>query len=91
MAWKPEERYIDCTYSQGMLRDEYAIEVTTHGTTFSLFADKSDVKIVDESEHKGLLRVLVQDADANLIALPAETLEQGRRFLMYPIDQLRSA
>jgi hypothetical protein len=91
MAGKPEVRYLDCTFSAGMLGNEYAVEIHIAGTTFSLFADKEDVQVVDEASHRGRLRVWIQDASANLISLPADTLEQGRRFLQVPIDQLRPA
>jgi hypothetical protein len=74
-----------------MLGNEYAVEFEVRGTLFSLFADKADVKVMDSVPGQGLLRVRIQDANADLIALPAETLEQGRRFLHYSIDQLLSA
>jgi hypothetical protein len=91
MARTPEEKYIPCTVSAGMLGNEYAVEFEVQGTAFSLFADKADVKVIDTVPGKGLLRVRIQDAGANLIALPADTLEQGRRFLHYSIDRLLSA
>ena len=93
MARKPKEsdKYIACIVYPGMLGDEYGVEIEVRGTTFTLFADKADVKVIDNVPGKGLLRVLIQDARANLISLPADTLEQGRRFLEYPINQLLSA
>ena len=93
MARKPKDTYIACTVFPGMLGNEFGVEIEVHGTTLSLFADQQYVKVMGTGTVPGigLLRVWIEDAGANLIALPAETLEQGRRFLQYPIDQLRSA
>jgi len=91
MARKPGDKYIECTVYPGMLGSEYGVEIEVRGTTFSLFADKADVQVVGNVPGKGWLRVLIQDEGANLISLPADTLEQGRRFLEYPINELRSA
>jgi hypothetical protein len=93
MARKPAEKYkyIACTIYPGMLGNEYAVEIEVRGTTFSLFADKADVIVADKVPGDGLLRVMIQDARTNLISLPGDTLEQGLRFLEFPIDQLQSA
>lgn len=84
------DKYTPCKYSPGMFEGEYAVEITLHGTTVSLFADEDDLIIIDPGSGMGLLRVTIQDEGGDLIALPAETLEQGRRYLRYPINQLRS-
>ena len=91
MEGKSEERFIICTFSSGMFEGEFAIELDIRGTVLSLFASRDDLKITNEKEGKGKLRVTVWDEAKGLIALPSETLEQGRRYLRYPIDQLLSA
>jgi hypothetical protein len=82
--------YITCTFTHGMLPSEYSVTFQLAGTVFSLFAPKSSVVVKDAKSGGGLLQVEVVDADHNVIALPAETAEQGRRFIEYPLDQLRT-
>lgn len=84
-------KFLACTVSPGMFPDEYVVEIEVEGAKFSLFVDSSDVQVVDTESGRGLLRVWVQDAAHDLIALPSETLEQGRRYLQYPVEKLRSA
>lgn len=91
MEGKTEEKFIACTFSSGMFEGEFAVEIDINGTLLSLFASRDDLKITDEREGKGKLRVTVWDKTKGLIALPSETLEQGRRYLQYPINQLLSA
>lgn len=91
MEGKTEEKFIACTFSSGMFKGEFAVEIDINGTLLSLFASRDDLKITDEREGKGKLRVTVWDETKGLIALPSETLEQGRRYLQYPINQLLSA
>ena len=91
MEGKTEEKFIACTFSSGMFEGEYSVELDINGTLLSLFASRDDLKITNESEGKGKLRVTVWDEAKGLIALPSETLEQGRRYLQYPIEQLLSA
>ncbi len=91
MEGKTKERYIVCTFSSGMFEGEFAVELDIDGTVLSLFANRDDLEITDESAGKGKLRVTVWDEAKGLIALPSETLEQGRRYLRYPISQLLSA
>lgn len=86
-----EEKFITCTFSPGMFEGEFAVLLNINGTVLSLFASQDDLQIIDESEGKGKLRVTVWDATNNLIALPSETLEQGRRYLQYPISKLLTA
>lgn len=88
MEGKSKERFIACTFSSGMFEGEFAIKLDIHGTVLSLFAGRDDLKITDEKEGRGKLRVTIWDEAKELIALPSETLEQGRRYLRYPIDQL---
>lgn len=87
----PESKFLACVVSPGMFPDEYVAEIEVDGARFSLFVDSADVQIIDAKSGQGLLRVWVQDSAQDLIALPAETLEQGRRFLQYPVGKLRSA
>ncbi len=91
MDGETEERFITCTFSEGMFDGEFAVVLDINGTVLSLFASQDDLKITDEREGKGKLRVTVWDEAKGLIALPSETLEQGRRYLRYPISKLLSA
>ena len=91
MEEKNEEKFIACTFSSGMFEGEFSVELDIEGTVVSLFANRDDLKITDKKEGKGKLRVTVWDESKSLIALPSETLEQGRRYLRYPISKLLSA
>lgn len=91
MEEKNEEKFIACTFSSGMFEGEFSVELDIEGTVLSLFASRDDLKITDKKEGKGKLRVTVWDESKSLIALPSETLEQGRRYLRYPISKLLSA
>jgi len=85
------KKYITCKVSHGMLPSEYSVTFQLAGTVLSLFAPRNSVVVKDPKSGGGLLQVEVIDADHNVIALPAETAELGRRFIEYPLDQLRSA
>ena len=91
MEEKNEEKFIACTFSSGMFEGEFSVELDIEGTVLSLFASRDDLQITAEKEGKGKLRVPVWDEAKGLIALPSETLEQGRRYLRYPISKLLSA
>ncbi len=91
MEGKTKERFIICTFSSGMFEGEVAVELEIRGTVLSLFASRDDLENTDEKAGKGKLRVTVWDEAKELIALPSETLEQGRRYLRYPLSQLLSA
>ena len=83
-------KFLPCLVFGGMFSDEWAVEIKIKEETLSLYAKKQDVQVLDQSANTGLLRVKIWDATDNIIALPAETLEQGRRFLVYPISELQS-
>ncbi|MCH8844148.1 MAG: hypothetical protein IID61_14395 [SAR324 cluster bacterium] len=84
-------KYITCTFSAGMLPSEYAVTIKIEGRELSLFAPKTNVVVTDADSGRGLLEVQVVDGDHNVIGLPAEIFELGRRFIEYPIEQLKSA
>lgn len=84
------ELFIACTFSEGMLPSEYSVTIELPGRDLSLFAPKDEVVVKDEAKGVGLLRVRLVDQDHNVIALPAETIGEGRRFIEYPPDRLES-
>ncbi|MBI4081273.1 MAG: hypothetical protein HY423_01550 [Candidatus Lambdaproteobacteria bacterium] len=74
--------------SPGMFPSEYAVTIQLGDKEFSLFADRRDVKLLDAETGECLVRVRVFDKKKQIISLPGETLENGRQFAVYPIDQL---
>lgn len=85
------KKYIDCSFSAGMFPSEYSVTITLSGQKLSLFAPKDRVLVRDQKSGGGLLQVDIIDPEHNVIALPAEVFESGRRFFEYPLEQLRSA
>lgn len=81
-------RFIPCIYQHGMFEGEYAVELNIRETILSLFVNAEDLIVSIPCDGMGLLRVRVQDKEKNIISLPSEILEQGRRYLQYPIDEL---
>ena len=84
------KKYITCTFSAGMLASEYSVTIHLAGHILSLFAPKQFVLVQDPDSGGGLLQVDVVDPEHNVIALPAEASELGRRFIEYPLEQLQS-
>lgn len=87
----PQEKFISCTFSDGMLPSEYSVTVHLAGRDLSLFAPKSYVRVIDAVRGKGLLRVRLIDPDHNVVALPAEDSDLGKRYFEVPPGELRSA
>jgi len=85
------KKYIACTFSAGMLPSEYSVTIHMVGQILSLFAPRQFVLVRDPESGDGLLQVDVVDPENNVIALPAEASELGRRFIEYPLEELRSA
>ncbi len=84
-------KYIICTFSEGMLPSEYLVTIQHDGRNLSLFAPRDHVLVVDREKGGGLLQIKVVDPEHNVIALPAESTESGRRFIEYPMEQLQTA
>lgn len=85
------EKYINCTYSEGMLPSEYSVTIHLGGRDLSLFAPKRYVIVKDREQGQGLLQVRIVDPEHNVIALPAEVSELGKRFIEISPEELRSA
>ncbi len=85
------KKYIPCSFSAGMLASEYSVTIHLAEKELSLFAPRDRVLVQDQESGGGLLQVDVVDAEHNVIGLPAEVFELGRRFFEYPLEQLRSA
>jgi hypothetical protein len=88
---KDKEWFINCQVSNGMFSNEYGVEFQLYGTFFSMFAPKESVKVKDKLPGEGLLRVWVVEKDKGLIELPAETIQQGRRYMRVKLDDLVTA
>ena len=84
-------KFIACTFSAGMLPSEYSVTIHPEGKELSLFAPKSFVRESVGKEGKGFLEVQIIDPKHNVIALPSEVMETGRRFIEYPLNRLVSA
>ncbi len=91
MAKSTKDKFIRCQVSEGMFRSELAVEFELYSTPFSMFAPKESVVFEGELPTKGLLRVRVLNKKKGLIELPAETLQQGRRYLQMPVKDLVTA
>lgn len=86
-----KSKYISCKYSEGMFPSEYSVTIQLGGLDFSLFAPRSQVLEIDLEKGRGLLKIQVIDPENNVIALPSEVIESGRRFIEYPLEQLQTA
>lgn len=84
------EKFITCTFSDGMLASEYSVTILSSGQKFSLFAPKNSVEVTDKNKGLGLLRVRLVDPRNNVISLPGEIIEQGRRFIEFPPEEMKS-
>jgi len=88
------EAWLRCTLLLGQFNWELAVVVrTSEGKTFSLFAQKEDLRCeelpVGEGAVKGWIQVMVvqQDGDLFLVRLPQSTLENGQ-YLTVSADHL---
>jgi len=84
---KREDLFIPCHVDKGLFSNELSVEFELYETPFSMFAPKDSVVLKGELPGEGLLRVSVVEKKKglNLIELPAETIQQGRRFMrVYP-------
>ena len=84
------EKFISCTFSEGMLSSEYSVTIHHSSGDFALFVPKGSVKVIDKAKGKGLLRVRIVDQEHNVVALPGEIIDIGRRFLEFSPDELES-
>lgn len=86
-AKKKENLYLRCHVAKGMFSNELAVEFNLYETPFSMFAPKDSVVVQGALPGDGLLRVSVieKKKGLRLIELPAETIQQGRRYMrVYP-------
>ena len=80
-GYSEAHKYVPCRFSPGMLGHELAVSINVAGTDFSLFVDEEYVRVLDQKAGLGLLRVQIWDSKEGIVALPSETLEQGRERL----------
>jgi hypothetical protein len=84
---------ISCTLSNGMFRNEYAVEITTSGGgKASLFVDR-DLVMLNGSESTGFIHAnLIKDeGDDYTVLLPKEVMKQGTRWVRVPKNQIKFA
>jgi hypothetical protein len=84
---------IACSLSNGMFRNEYAVEIVIKGgKTCSFFVDK-ELVLLNGSESTGYIKAsIIKDEGSDYtVLLPKEALEEGTRWVQIPKTQIEFA
>ena len=84
---------VPCTVTNGMFKNEFAVEISVGGEPVSLFVDKSLTRTLEDG--KTYLKVTFAGENGKpqnrTILLPSESFETGSRWLSVPENALVAA